>query len=286
MKTVVICGASMTGKDVYKQICGRGDYKVLFFTDLNPKLIGTFIDGLEVKRREDILKSRPDLVIIGMLTGFDDEVNFLMQNGFSEEQIVLKYIDLPTRGRLASLEGIAKIFKKHGVDGDVAELGVYKGDFAKEINRIFPDRNLYLFDTFEGFPDEDFNYDKENNLFFTEVGRLANTSEGYVMSRMPHKEKIIIKKGRFPDTTVGLGNNRYAFVNIDVDLYKPILAGLEYFWPRMTPGGYIFVHDYFSLSYAGSQKAIEEFANKNGISFIPIGDTLSVAFCKPLEGVK
>ena len=42
----------------------------------------------------------------------------------------------------------------------------------------------------------------------------------------------------------------YAFVNIDVDLYKPLLAGLEYFWPRMAENGYIFVHDYFSFSYA------------------------------------
>ena len=69
-------------------------------------------------------------------------------------------------------------------------------------------------------------------------------------------------------------------MNIDVDLYKPIKAGLEYFWPRMVENGYIFVHDYFSNSYAGSRKAIDEFAKEKGLGFTPIGGTLSVAFVK------
>lgn len=97
---------------------------------------------------------------------------------------------------------------------------------------------------------------------------------------MPYREKCIIRKGYFPDTAVGFENEQYAFVNIDVDLYKPIMAGLEYFWPRMVENGYIFVHDYFSFSYDGAQKAINEFAEKNNVGFIPIGDTLSVAFVK------
>lgn len=90
----------------------------------------------------------------------------------------------------------------------------------------------------------------------------------------------MIRQGYFPDTAAGLEDERYAFVNIDVDLYKPILAGLEYFWPRLAENGYLFVHDYFSFSYAGAKKAIEEFAEKNHVGFIPIGDTLSVAFVK------
>lgn len=72
-------------------------------------------------------------------------------------------------------------------------------------------------------------------------------------------------------------------MNIDVDLYKPILASLEYFWPRLVDGGYMLVHDYFSFSYAGARKAIEEFADRQQIGFVPIGDTLSVAFVKKGE---
>ena len=48
----------------------------------------------------------------------------------------------------------------------------------------------------------------------------------------------------------------------------------------MVENGYIFAHDYFSQSYTGARKAINEFAEKNNVGFIPIGDTLSIAFIK------
>ena len=83
----------------------------------------------------------------------------------------------------------------------------------------------------------------------------------------------------FPNTAEGM-EEKFAFVNIDVDLYTPILSGLEYFWERMETNGYIFVHDYFSDTYSGAQKAVEEFAEKYNVGFIPIGDTYSVAFIK------
>lgn len=66
---------------------------------------------------------------------------------------------------------------------------------------------------------------------------LSNTSVESVLSKMPYSNNCVICKGYFPDKTIGLEEERYLFVNIDVDLYKPILAGLEYFWPRMIPGG-------------------------------------------------
>ena len=53
--------------------------------------------------------------------------------------------------RHKQLEFIAQSIYDRGIEGSVAECGVYKGEFAKRINQCFPDRNLYLFDTFEGF---------------------------------------------------------------------------------------------------------------------------------------
>ncbi len=282
MKTAVIYGAATTAKRVYEEI--KGQYVVRYFVDGNPAFIGSRIDGLEVKGREAILEARPDLVVMGILTGYEDAVEYLIQNGFPEERIICRFVDLNTRARRDCLEKIAMILEDKAVSGAVAELGVYRGDFAKVINTVFPDRKLYLFDTFEGFPEEDMNYETENHLLLNTVGKLSNTSVEYVMSRMPHPERCVIRKGYFPETAAGLEEERYAFVNIDVDLYKPILAGLEYFWPRMAENGYIFVHDYFSFSYAGTKKAIEEFSERYHAGFTPIGDTLSVAFVKKGRG--
>jgi len=58
--------------------------------------------------------------------------------------------------RCSSLELVAKELSEKGIAGSVAELGVYRGDFAKYINCLFPTQKLYLFDTFEGFSNKNF----------------------------------------------------------------------------------------------------------------------------------
>jgi O-methyltransferase len=57
--------------------------------------------------------------------------------------------------RVSSLELVAYEIYSNNVKGNVAELGVFRGDFAKHINVAFPDRKLYLFDTFDGFNEKD-----------------------------------------------------------------------------------------------------------------------------------
>ena len=59
--------------------------------------------------------------------------------------------------RLAALRLIADQIRERNAAGQTAELGVYQGAFAAEIGRLFPDRRLYLFDTFEGFDEQDLN---------------------------------------------------------------------------------------------------------------------------------
>src|SRR6266540_1215034 len=65
--------------------------------------------------------------------------------------------------RLSTLELISFEIKKRNLKGNVAELGVYKGKFAKHINKFFPERKLYLFDTFEGFDNRDITSEKAKN---------------------------------------------------------------------------------------------------------------------------
>lgn len=280
MKKAVIYGATSTGKMVYEKV--KHKYNILYFVDGNPSLIGSTVEKIPVKDPEIILLDQPDIVVMGILTGYEEAVEYLVEKGYPEENILCQYVDLNSRARKECLEKIAVIFENMKINGAVAELGVYRGDFAKEINRVFSDRDFYLFDTFEGFPEEDMDYEVTNNLLLNQVGKLANTSVELVLSKMPHPDKCVIRKGYFPDTAVGMEEKQFAFVNIDVDLYKPVLAGLEYFWPRIVENGYIFVHDYFSFSYAGAKKAIEEFAEKYGVGFTPIGDAYSVAFVKKM----
>lgn len=280
MKKAVIYGSTGTGKSVYEKV--KDKYDVMYFVDENDKRFSEKNYGLDIKDKENILKDSPDVVIMGQLTGYIEAAQWLAEKGFPEERIVCTYVDLTFRARVDCLKSVAAILSSNlggCLGGAVAELGVYRGVFARVINETFPERKLYLFDTFEGFPQEDINYEIENELLTNDIGMLTNTSVDYVLGKMPHQENVVIRKGYFPDTVEGL-EEKFVFVNIDVDLYKPIKAGLEYFWPRMVDNGYIFVHDYFSNAYAGSRKAVEEFAEEHRVGFIPIGDTLSVAFVK------
>lgn len=60
---------------------------------------------------------------------------------------------------------------------------------------------------------------------------LSLTSEQLVLNKLPFKDKAIIRKGYFPESANGLENTKYFFVNVDFDLYNPILAGLRFFVP-------------------------------------------------------
>jgi O-methyltransferase len=171
--------------------------------------------------------------------------------------------------RLSSLELIANEINSLSIEGNVAELGVYRGDFAKWINEAFPDRKLYLFDTFEGFDERDIEIDRQKGY---SLGKDEfHTSVDLVLKKMKYPDNCIVRKGWFPESARGIADN-FVFVSIDVDLYQPIYTGLEFFFPRLAKGGYIFVHDYNSKKYSGAKAAVHEFCTKNNTVFFPLTD--------------
>lgn len=157
------------------------------------------------------------------------------------------------------------------IEGAVAELGVYRGYQAQLINRLFPDRTLYLFDTFTGFAAQDLGAERDNGLSGAATGDFENTSVELVLNKLPHREKTRVMQGFFPDTAEGL-DETFAFVSLDVDLYDPIRAGLHWFYERLSPGGFLFVHDYNNVRYLGVRKAVDEFVAEAGVAFVPLPD--------------
>lgn len=203
-------------------------------------------------------------------------LNYSLKYSQRKRNIDIQYLDYI---RLATLELVANQISKKNLSGSVAEVGVYKGKFAKYINQYFPEKKLYLFDTFEGFDEKDKKTEKELGL--NEATQdFSNTSADLVLKNMPFPEHCIIKKGFFPETAVGIEDN-FVFVSLDTDLYEPIYKGLIYFYPKMVKGGYIFVHDVNNDSYKGAAKAVEQFSSEQNISFVPIPDSCgSVIFIK------
>ena len=245
---------------------------------------GKKIDNIEIISPNDICKCEYDYIAIISISSMDIIKKQLIGLGVDEKVIVTKYIEYKVKSRECFLKTFAKLvyLSPEKYQGCVAEAGVFQGEFAKYINMFFPDRKLYLFDTFEGFDKKDVDLEKQYSFSNAQEKHLNITSVEMVLSKMIYPDKVIIRKGYFPDTAKGI-DEEFVFVNLDMDLYKPTLEGLRFFWPRMVKGGIILIHDFFSTGYAGVNKAIEEFMEETAEAdnrFFPIGDDISIAIMK------
>ena len=173
--------------------------------------------------------------------------------------------------RLSTLELISFEIAKKDLKGNVAELGVYKGKFAKYINQFFPDRKLYLFDTFEGFDKRDTDGERSKN-YSSGAQDFSDTSVSSVLKQMPYPDHCIPVKGFFPESAKGIEDS-FVLVSLDADLYDPIYAGLHFFYPKLAKGGYILIHDFNNDNYKGARKAVEQFCSEQSLNFVPLPDS-------------
>ncbi|GFI46950.1 8-demethyl-8-(2,3-dimethoxy-alpha-L-rhamnosyl)-tetracenomycin-C 4'-O-methyltransferase [Lachnospiraceae bacterium] len=178
--------------------------------------------------------------------------------------------------RYRTFEFVADEILNNDIPGEVAEFGVFRGDFARLINEKFSKRKLFLFDTFEGFDlkeaDNELKLNRCDKDFIT---GHANTSIEHVMNHMSYPEKCFICQGLFPESiTKEAFAAIYAFVSIDVDFEESTYQGLKFFYPRLSSGGVIFLHDYHSAYLTGVKEAVNRFETENETKLkkIPLAD--------------
>jgi len=136
------------------------------------------------------------------------------------------------------------------IEGDIAEVGVYRGGSARLMCEVRGSRSLYLFDTFEGLPDARSGDERFGS------GQYAASYEKVQAYLSPFRD-VHLFKGLFPATAGPIMDKRFSFVHLDVDLYESTRDSLEFFYPRVSPGGIILIHDY--LWAEGVRKAVQEF---------------------------
>ena len=174
--------------------------------------------------------------------------------------------------RLASLELLTR--RLQNVPGDLAELGVYQGKFAACIHKLMPGRKLYLFDSFQGFLPQEGEQEK-NGHRCTDAFLKAheNTDIQTVLSAMENPESVQVMAGYFPDSLQGLETD-FCLVSLDADFYETTLEGIRYFWPRLSEGGYLMLHDWGSPRLRGVEAALTQYEKELGcrLPSVPIPD--------------
>ena len=173
-------------------------------------------------------------------------------------QRMVRWSDDPVRYATVAL-ALERI-RKESIKGAIAEVGVWRGQMSQFLHQQMPERMLYLFDTFQGFPDQT-------------DGRFRDTNIETVKTRIGDLSNIEFRVGIFPDTAKGLEQETFSFVFFDADKYEAAMASFEFFYPRLSLGGYFVLHDFNSPeSEGGVSKAVHDFRHEKPERLIEIPD--------------
>jgi O-methyltransferase len=250
-----------------KLVCHPGKYIPLAIEGIQPALCYLFRrSAFFMQGQMDInTTSRWHNPKLNELTG-----GYFPKNNTVKRQICdLEPWDITRRDMLVLL--LRTIIEKN-IEGDFVELGVYKGTTAKLMHYYAPERKLHLFDTFEGFTERSVIQEQKNTWSSVSASNFSDTTLEKVRHYISaQNQNVSFYKGYFPETIPdNFDALKFAFVHLDVDLYEPTFKGMEYFYPRMSRGGIMLVHDY--NAWLGARMAVDAFfADKNEIP-VPMPD--------------
>jgi hypothetical protein len=160
------------------------------------------------------------------------------------------------------------------IEGDIAELGTLFGRSAKIMAMANISRKkFHVFDTFSGIPEISAGIDTE-----VSVGSFSAPLESVKEYLRDYSDIVEYHVGIFPESAGDVPlDTVFSFVNLDFDTYSSTKSALEFFYPRMTRGGMVLCHDYFSKSCPGVHKAIDEFFADKRETLVDLWHTQIVA---------
>jgi hypothetical protein len=162
------------------------------------------------------------------------------------------------------------------LSGDILELGVAGGESLIRIKKWQIkqrcERNLFGFDSYEGYPvaniEDGENWIKDGKPDYQKY-TLAYVRQKMTDTGLSADQIADIKliKGWIPESFRFYTGEKISLINLDLNLYQPIIDSLNYFWDKMEIGGVILLDEYDfgqdELKHPGAKKAIDKFARSN-----------------------
>lgn len=157
------------------------------------------------------------------------------------------------------------------LNGEVLDLGVYKGGSIRSLARIFPDKTIHGFDSFEGLSG-DWSY-------------VLKGAFGDVQGSLPEvPDNVCLYKGWFDDTlpqwASGHTGHRISLLRIDCDIYSSTKTVFDELGHLISPGTWILFDEL--IGYPGwrqhEYKAFEEFLDSSsfGVEYVAYGLTYAL----------
>jgi O-methyltransferase len=188
-----------------------------------------------------------------------------------------------------------------GVPGEIVESGVWRGGSMQAAALTLlgcgdTERELHLFDTFEGMPppsDSDVRLkdgrtatelmdgsDRDKRIWA--IASLDDVKQGMAETGYP-SEKIFYHQGRVEETIPGEAPEQIALLRLDTDWYESTRHELNHLYDRLSPGGVLIIDDY--LYWEGSRRATDEWLDETGQTLFLVPLELGRIMVKPLDGL-
>lgn len=174
---------------------------------------------------------------------------------------------------------------KAKLPGAIVECGVWKGGAVMSsllalVDSGCTDREIYLYDTFEGMPMpgmEDCKYDGANIADDFQARKVGDNGSTWcrgefnevqrnIMGTDYPLEKIHFIKGKVEETIPGTIPEQIAILRLDTDWYESTRHELEHLYPRLAPGGVLIIDDYGH--WEGARRAVDEYFARHGIPML------------------
>ena len=180
--------------------------------------------------------------------------------------------------RMVNLIRAIDYIEANSIQGGIVECGVWKGgSIMTAIKRLEQlgsfDRDLYLYDTFEGMTeptevDKSFKGLSANTAYkkkdqsWEDIECISTLEEvrTNVNSLNYPSEKIHFVKGKVEETLPLKAPENIAVLRLDTDWYESTLHELEHLFPRIVSGGIIIIDDYGH--WKGCKQAVDEYVSK------------------------
>jgi O-methyltransferase len=183
--------------------------------------------------------------------------------------------------RCRALWNLSRMLVRKKVPGAFVECGVWLGGsiglIGLAVQSLSEDRELHLFDSFEGLPEPGPN-DGEKAREYSggrSEGRLSPISRCEATLEQVRRflfERLKLDSGQvqfhvgwFQQTVPATANQLkpLAMLRLDGDWYESTRICLEYLYPKLSPGGIVILDDYYC--WEGCRKATDEFRKAHGI---------------------
>jgi hypothetical protein len=167
---------------------------------------------------------------------------------------------------IANIESVDHVINNN-IDGDIVEIGVYKGGSVLSIllrleEKNILDKTIHLYDTFEGMTesselDIDLNNVKAKDAMeyylckcdLDSVMNNINSNTHYPKNLIKYHVGDIVKTNFIP--------NKISILRLDTDWYESTKFELDNFFDKVSIGGIVIIDDYGHWN--GCKKAVDEF---------------------------